>query len=342
MRTQRGAKFLVVGLGALALTACAGKQRQPVEPQPEPVAVDKAQLGASIQQTTQQLSQCNALRAKVSVQEEYALGAAVAANWVKSGGGLMLSDDAEKELELYLNRVGGNLAAQSARPTLQWTFGALQEPKAINATSAPGGYVFLTRGLLAAVENEAQLAGVMAHEVAHVTLRHALTRYDDVKVHQCRVSVALRAATKQMQQTAPLHAGKSSAFAEAVHSGALDLDKHHDVLAALTDKLVEKIITEGYADRDEYAADEEAVRLLLSAGYDPQEYVAFLGKLPEVQESFAHHPSKVNRQKQVRLILSSARKDSGEFPELPAGTSGLKKPALPAVFSLIKAKAGTP
>jgi predicted Zn-dependent protease len=173
----------------------------------------------------------------------------------------------------------------------------------------------------------------MAHEVAHVTLRHALTRYDDVKVQQCKVTVGMRAAMTRFKQKG---AEGSGAFADLAAGGALDLDRHHDVLAKMTDTLVEKIVTEGYADPDEYAADEEAVRLLVSAGYDPEEYIHFLGKLPEAEGSFAHHPSKVNRQQRVRHILANARQDSGEFPELPAGTPGLKKPALPAVFQQLR------
>jgi predicted Zn-dependent protease len=333
--SRRGGRLALVGLGALSL-ACATAKPPPTSM--DLSAEEAVRLKSSAQELSRKLSECAEKGPQVSVQEEYALGAAVAANWVKGGGGLMLSEQFDKELELYLNLVGRNLAAQSSRPTLEWTFGALKEPRVFNAASAPGGYVFVTQGLLKAVENEAQLAGVLAHEIAHVTLRHALMRYSEVKVTQCRMAVGIGVMMARMRHvTAHPQAHEVSGFAESLQrSGALDLDKHQELLVTLTDRTVEKLITEGYAQRDEYAADEEAVRLLVSAGYDPQEYIRLLGKLPDVKDSYAHHPSKETRQKNLRRLLAAELNKSEDFSDLPAGTPGLSKPPLPPAFSTLK------
>ena len=95
-------------------------------------------------------------------------------------------------------------------------------------------------------------------------------------------------------------------------------------------------MTEGYAQRDEYAADEEAVRLLVSAGYDPQAYIQLLGKLPDVADSYAHHPNKQVRQNNLRHLLAEALSNTDGFSDLPAGTPGLRRPALPPAVASLK------
>src|SRR5439155_20230764 len=91
-----------------------------------------------------------------AVEEEYAIGGGIALSWISKNGGILIDPGApsapQNKLERYVNRVGKNLAAQSGRPTLDWTFGVLDSDD-FNAYSAPGGYVFVTKGLLKQVEN---------------------------------------------------------------------------------------------------------------------------------------------------------------------------------------------
>jgi predicted Zn-dependent protease len=84
------------------------------------------------------------------------------------GAAPLVKDD---KLQQYVNRVGRHVAAQSGRPDLNWTFGVIESPS-VNAFAAPGGYVFITRGLYALLASEAELAGVLGHEVGHVNARH--------------------------------------------------------------------------------------------------------------------------------------------------------------------------
>lgn len=79
-------------------------------------------------------------------------------------------------LQRYVEDIGQALARVSHRPTLPWSFTIVDNP-AVNAFALPGGYVYLTRGLLAYLNDESQLAGVLGHEIAHVTARHAAQAY---------------------------------------------------------------------------------------------------------------------------------------------------------------------
>jgi predicted Zn-dependent protease len=105
---------------------------------------------------------------KTSPEEEARIGQQIAGNLL---GAVPLVRD--KALQRYVNQVGRWLALQSERPNLAWRFGVL-DSEDINAFAAPGGYVFLTKGLYRRLNNEAELAGVLAHEIGHVIRKHHL------------------------------------------------------------------------------------------------------------------------------------------------------------------------
>jgi predicted Zn-dependent protease len=87
----------------------------------------------------------------------------------------------DRELNAYVASIGGQMAAMSERPHLPWQFQVVDDP-AVNAFALPGGYVFVTRGLLAHLDNEAQLASVIGHEIGHVTGKHAVSRLGKAQV----------------------------------------------------------------------------------------------------------------------------------------------------------------
>jgi predicted Zn-dependent protease len=82
---------------------------------------------------------------------------------------------ANPKLQAYVNDIGQRLAKQSHRANLAWTFTVLDSPE-INAFALPGGYVYMTRGIMAYLDSEAELAGVLGHEIGHVTARHGAQR----------------------------------------------------------------------------------------------------------------------------------------------------------------------
>jgi predicted Zn-dependent protease len=103
-----------------------------------------------------------------SVDEEIQIGRQISGNLL---GASPLVKDAK--LQNYVNQVGRWVALQSERPDLPWQFGVIDSSD-INAFSAPGGYVFITKGLYNKLHNESELAGVLGHEIAHVVRKHQL------------------------------------------------------------------------------------------------------------------------------------------------------------------------
>jgi predicted Zn-dependent protease len=74
-----------------------------------------------------------------------------------------------------VGRIGQGLAAKGERPGLPWTFRVVDDPT-VNAFALPGGFIYVTRGILAYLNSEAELAGVLGHEIGHVTARHSVSR----------------------------------------------------------------------------------------------------------------------------------------------------------------------
>lgn len=105
---------------------------------------------------------------KPSKSEEIQLGREIAGNLL--GAAPLVKDEALQE---YVNQVGRWVASQSERPDLPWHFGVIDSDD-LNAFAAPGGYIMITKGLYRKLENEAQLAGVLGHEIAHVVKKHHL------------------------------------------------------------------------------------------------------------------------------------------------------------------------
>jgi predicted Zn-dependent protease len=156
-------------------------------------------------------------------------------------------------LQAYVSRIGDELAAVSELPDLEFTF-TLLNSDVVNAFALPGGYVYVTRGLVALADNEAELAGVMAHEIGHVTARHSAQRYSRGVLAQGGVAIGSILA-------GILGGGMAAqAVQEAGGVGA-------------------QAYLAGYSRDQEFQADELGVRYLARAGYDPRAMSSFLEKL---------------------------------------------------------------
>jgi predicted Zn-dependent protease len=119
----------------------------------------------------------------VSEGQEIAMGAAGAQEVASTIG---LVDD--PELQNYVQRLGMQLAADSERPQLPWSFGVIDDPTP-NAFAFPGGYIFITRGLMGLMGNEAELVTVLGHEIGHVTARHSASMMSRAQVAQVGLGV---------------------------------------------------------------------------------------------------------------------------------------------------------
>src|ERR1019366_9453114 len=104
----------------------------------------------------------------LSEEQEIALGQGIASNLL--GAAPLLQN---RMVQHYVNQVGRWLALQTERPDLPWQVAVLDD-SGVNAFAAPGGYIFITKGLLSRMRNEAELAGVLAHEISHVLKKHHL------------------------------------------------------------------------------------------------------------------------------------------------------------------------
>ena len=89
----------------------------------------------------------------------------------------------DAELQSFINSKGHQMADISHRPNLKWTFRIMDSP-VVNAFAVPGGYVYFTRGIMAHFNNEAEFAGVLGHEIGHVTARHSAEQYTKATLAQ--------------------------------------------------------------------------------------------------------------------------------------------------------------
>ncbi|MFP2900255.1 M48 family metalloprotease [Corallococcus sp. 4LFB] len=314
MRSRMGV-LAAAGLG-LCLTSCAQMTK----------TLKAANLGGDVDRVvaaTEKVQSCDKLKVEPAIQEEYALGSALAIHWAQQGGGLMLTGTAEQGLNTYVNTVGRNLAMQSPRPELRWTFGVLKDARHFNALSAPAGYVFVTRGLLQGVENEAQLAGVLAHEIAHVVLKHALNQYVSVKVSTCKGAAVAGAVVSTVA---------SKVVGASRLDGRLDLDSDTELMGKMVEGTVEAF-GKGNRKDEELAADALAVELLLSAGYDPGEYSRLLGQTSGGGGLMENHPSKEDRQEQISKLVRARQEATDPLARLDVAS--LQRPALPAAFAIV-------
>src|SRR5688572_4000191 len=104
----------------------------------------------------------------INEQQELAMGRKLHAEFERESGGLY----PDAQVQQYVDAVGQSLARHAGRPNMAWRFSVVNSDK-VNAFAVPGGYIYLTRGLLFRLSNEGQLAGVLGHEAGHIAGRHS-------------------------------------------------------------------------------------------------------------------------------------------------------------------------
>jgi predicted Zn-dependent protease len=149
---------------------------------------------------------------EIDEPEEIAIGRDMAARLL---GAAPLVNDAR--LQRYVNHVGRWLASQTERPGLPWHFGVMEAPQ-LNAFAVPGGTIFVTRGLVAKMRNEAELAGVLAHEIAHVLKKHHLKAIQK----GAQTSLAGEALSSALNNTNSEARAKLISFGTEMYSRGLD------------------------------------------------------------------------------------------------------------------------
>ncbi|RZJ56557.1 MAG: peptidase M48 [Acidovorax sp.] len=185
-------------------------------------------------------------------------------------------------LQRYVNQLGRWISLQSERPNLPWTFVVLDDA-GYNAFAAPGGYVFVTKGLIDRCADEAELAGILAHEITHVTAKHHL---------------------HAMRKTA-----QSGMFTQLVAS-QIKTNAVGNLVASQFLALGRNLYARGLDQADEYDADRTGVALATRAGFDPYGLVAVLQQLrtatpdnPMFTLALATHPPAQARLEQLELAM---------------------------------------
>jgi len=171
-------------------------------------------------------------------------------------GNYKLLDD--EKINRYVNLVGKGLALYAGRPEIRYHFGVLDSDE-INAFAAPGGYIFITRGALMKMDNEAQLAGVLAHEIAHVVKKHVVK---ELNIRGDEGSAAAGIASLVGGSTGTLRVALEQA-----------LDDAADIL-----------FNKGYKIKDEIEADRVGILVASVAGYDPSALKEFLNNVKSFEK----------------------------------------------------------
>ncbi|MBI4479185.1 MAG: M48 family metalloprotease [Acidobacteria bacterium] len=233
----------------------------------------------------------------------------------------------DAQLNAYISRLGQGLARYAPGQRFPYNFHVVQN-KDLNAFALPGGPVYIHTAIITAAENESQLAGVLAHEISHVALRHSTNQ-----------------ASKAMLARAPL----------AILGGVLGSGSLAGTLAQLGIAFGVNSAFLKFSREAERQADDQGAQILYDAGYDPRQMAQFFETLEKESgrggsEFFASHPNPGNRQKDVAQLipkLGPSRDytvDNSEFeqmrrraqtlPDTPSGTrpggaAGRTQPARP-------------
>jgi predicted Zn-dependent protease len=196
-------------------------------------------------------------------------------------------------LQAYVTRIGQRLAAVSHRPTLRWQFTVLDTPE-VNAFALPGGRVYVTRGLLAYLNSEAELAAVLGHEIGHVTARHAVNQVS-----------------------------KTAAFGLGLEVLSARVPELRSAGTQQSIQLLGDALLKGYGREHELQSDRLGAEYLARAGYDPEAMIAVIAVLKNQEEYekrqaaaegraarvyhgvFATHPSNDQR---LREVVGEARR----------------------------------
>lgn len=192
----------------------------------------------------------------------------------------------DEALQRYVQDIGLRLARTSERPNLPWTFAVVDSP-AINAFAVPGGFIYLTRGILPFLDDEAELVGVLGHEVGHVTARHSVQQYSRQAAAGVGLGV-LGILVPAVERATPI--------AEA-GLGALFLK---------------------YGRDDEREADRLGVAYAAQNGWDPAGVAGMLTTLARLDEAagerrgvpnwLSTHPAPADRVEEVQQFVAEARK----------------------------------
>lgn len=191
---------------------------------------------------------------ELNSEQEYYLGRTVSANILTR-----YSLNNNKQATSYINYIGNTLALNSNMPE---TFGgyhfAILDTNEVNAFAAPGGFIFVTRGMLKLCRSEDALAAVLAHEIGHIEHKHGIN-----SIQKSRITSALSLIGKKV----------------ADEYGNEDLKEITDEFGDSINDIINTMVVKGYSRSSEYEADISAIRLLAKTGYSQNSMIGMLKEM---------------------------------------------------------------
>jgi predicted Zn-dependent protease len=228
---------------------------------------------------------------EVGEKEEIEIGQDMASQLLGAAP-LMANDGVQR----YVNNVGRWLASQTERPDLPWRFGVLEAPQ-LNAFATPGGHIFITRGLLECMKSEAELAGVLAHEISHVLKKHHLKAIQ--KGAQMELAGAAVSLLARQDRSTPNREKLLAAGSELFSRG---LDKSDELEA---DRLGVVIAARGGYDAyglpsvlqtlQAMNPEDSGVALMFKTHPAPAERLAALERMQPTLDAYANQPQLAER-----------------------------------------------
>lgn len=219
----------------------------------------------------------------ITPEQEVALGMQAAPEMAQQFGGL----DPDPQLQSFVKQVGESVAAKSVagKTDYRFDFHLLADRETVNAFALPGGQIFITRALLDRLENEAQLAGVLGHEIGHVVARHSAEHIAKSQLTGALVGAAGVAASDPNDPNRGQQVAQMAAF-------------------------VGQMVNMKYGRQDELESDSLGVRFMAEAGYDPRALLDVMRILEEASggrargpEFMSTHPNPGNRQATINAAI---------------------------------------
>ncbi|MCL2806448.1 MAG: M48 family metalloprotease [Treponema sp.] len=223
---------------------------------------------------------------EITPEQEYYIGRAVAANIL--GTYRLWSSPA---LVAYLNNICTAIVINSPRPDIFNGYKvAVLDSNEINAFATSGGHIFVTRGLINAARSEDALAGVIAHEIAHIQLQHSIKAIKNSRI------------TQALMITGTAAAGAAT---------GMDVRQLTEVFNETIGEIVQTLVTNGYSQSQEFEADTTAMSLMASAGYNPSGLTDMLRTLSATQTGTAGfgrtHPTPAQRITNAERTINNHR-----------------------------------
>lgn len=221
----------------------------------------------------------------------------------------------DAEVDAYVNRIGQRLARHAGGPAFQYRFRVVNASD-INAFALPGGYVYLNRGIIENARNEGEVAGVLAHEIAHVALRHG--------THQASKAYAAQTGVQILGGLLGGRIGNNTAQVLNVAGGV--------GLNALFLKFTRQLETQ---------ADVRGAQILAASGYSPSDMISFFHQLERVDRSkrttwLSHHPAppdRIARIEQERRLLHEPASPTQNRTQLARIQSDLRDEPRPRQYA---------